>query len=242
MKRKTIIYGGAGGIGSATGRILRDHGHDLHLVGRNSDKLSAAAAELGAGFTVGDVCDPELFMRAAQEAGDDVSGVVYAVGTINLRSLTRLTIDDFLKDFRVNAAGAALAVQAHLPALKSHAGEASVVLFSSIAAVQGFSMHASIGMAKGAVSGLTLSLAAELAPHVRVNAIAPSLIQTPLAAGILANEKIATAIADLHPIARIGAPGDVATLAAFLLSPESGWMTGQVLSVDGGRSTLRTKG
>ncbi|MEO6445227.1 MAG: SDR family oxidoreductase [Gemmatimonadaceae bacterium] len=241
MRRTTIIYGGSGGIGSATGRLLRERDHDLHLVGREETKLSAAAEALGAGFTVGDVCDTGLFARVAAEAGDVVDGLVYAVGTINLRSLSRLTEADFLNDFRINALGAALAVQAHLPALRRSTGGASVVLFSSVAAVQGFSLHASIGMAKGAVSGLTLSLAAELAPQVRVNAIAPSIISTPLAAGILANENIATAIAGMHPLPRLGTADDIATLAAFLLSPDSGWITGQVLSVDGGRSTLRTK-
>ncbi|MEP7380719.1 MAG: SDR family oxidoreductase [Gemmatimonadota bacterium] len=241
MQRKTIIYGGSGGIGSATGRLLRARDHDLHLVGRDAAKLATAAAELGAGFTVGDVCDTGLFERVAAEAGAVVDGLVYAVGTINLRSLSRLTEADFLNDFRINASGAALAVQAHLPALKSSSGGASVVLFSSVAAVQGFSLHASIGMAKGAVSGLTLSLAAELAPHVRVNAIAPSIVSTPLAAGILANEKIAAAIAGMHPLSRVGTADDIATLAAFLLSPDSGWITGQVLSVDGGRSTLRIR-
>jgi NAD(P)-dependent dehydrogenase (short-subunit alcohol dehydrogenase family) len=166
---------------------------------------------------------------------------VYAVGTLNLRNFQRLTDVDVLNDFRVNAVGAALAVQASLAALKRSSGVASVVLFSRVAAVQGFSLHASMGMAKGAVSGLTLSLAAELAPKVRVNAIAPSLTRTPLAQSLLSSEQMATAIAGLHALQRLGTAEDVASLTAFLLSEEADWMTGQIISVDGGRSTLRTR-
>jgi NAD(P)-dependent dehydrogenase (short-subunit alcohol dehydrogenase family) len=241
MAHRVIIYGGSGGIGFATARILRSRGYDLHLVGRNEDKLAAGAAELGASFTAGDVTDSGLFARVAQEAGDTLDGLVYAVGTINLRSLQRLTEADFLNDFRVNAIGAALAVQASLPALKRSTGVAAVVLFSSVAALQGFSLHASMGMAKGAVSGLTLSLAAEFAPKVRVNAIAPSITRTPLAERMLTSEQITTAIAGLHAMQRLGTADDIATLTAFLLSEDAGWITGQIISVDGGRSTLRAK-
>jgi len=241
MTHKVIIFGGSGGIGFATAKILRVRGYDLHLVGRNEDKLAACAAELGASFTAGDVTDSGLFARVAQEAGDTLDGLVYAVGTINLRGLQRLTEADFLNDFRVNAIGAALAVQASLPALKNSTGVAAVVLFSSVAALQGFSLHASMGMAKGAVSGLTLSLAAELAPKVRVNAIAPSVTRTPLAERILASEQITAAIAGLHAMQRLGTADDVAALTAFLISEDAGWITGQIISVDGGRSTLRAK-
>jgi NAD(P)-dependent dehydrogenase (short-subunit alcohol dehydrogenase family) len=187
------------------------------------------------------VSDGELFSRVAQDAGKPLDGLVYAVGTINLGSIRRLREADFLNDFRINAMGAALAVQAALPALKRSTGVASVVLFSSVAAVQGFALHASIGMAKGAVAGLTLSLAAELAPQVRVNAIAPSLTQTPLAEGMLSNERMAASLAGLHPLERLGTPEDIAALAAFLLSPDADWITGQIIGVDGGRSSLRIK-
>ena len=241
MAPKVVIYGGSGGIGSATGRILRARGYDLHLVGRSEDKLAAMEAELDAPFTIGDVCDGQLFSRVAKDAGKPLDGLVYAVGTINLRSLRRLTEDDFLNDFRINAMGAALAIQAALPALKKSEGRASVVLYSSVAALQGFAFHGSIGMAKAAVNGLTLSLANELAPKVRVNAIAPSITRTPLAEGILSNEQMAASIAKLHALQRLGTPEDIAALTAFLLSPEADWITGQIIGVDGGRSTLRTK-
>ncbi len=242
MPGKVLIYGGSGGVGSATARLLHARGYTLHLVGRDQARLTTIADELNAGITVGDVLENELFTRATQAAGPELSGLVYAVGTINVRSLTRLQEADFMLDYRVNALGAVLAIQAALSSLKSAKDGASVLLFSTIAVSQGFMGHASIGMAKGAVEGLTLSLAAELAPKIRVNAIAPSLTQTNLAKGILSSEPMAASIAALHPIPRLGLPSDVAALAALLISNESSWITGQVMHVDGGRSTLRTKG
>jgi NAD(P)-dependent dehydrogenase (short-subunit alcohol dehydrogenase family) len=241
MTGKVLIYGGSGGIGSATARALRARGYDLHLVGRSQDKLTALAGELGAGFTAGDITDDDLYARVAQDAGEPLAGLVYAVGTINVASFRRLTPSDFMRDFQVNALGAALAIQAALPAFK-RSDKASIVLFTSVAATQGFKLHASIGMAKGAVSGLTLSLAAELAPKVRVNAIAPSLTRTSLADRFVSNDKVAGAIAKLHALPRLGTPEDMAALAAFLISPEADWITGQIIGVDGGRSTLRTQG
>ena len=241
MSGKIIIYGASGGIGSACARLLARQGTALHLVGRNAEALESLAGELQAGYSVGDVNEDGFIARATAEAGEQLAGLVYAIGSINLKTLGRLSRADFLRDFELNALGAAMAVQAALPALKK-SGDASVVLFSSIAASQGFSMHASIGMAKAAVSGLTLSLAAELAPAIRVNAIAPSLTRTPLAKGLLGTDSVAQAIAALHPIPRLGAAQDMAELAGFLLSANASWITGQIIGVDGGRSTLRVKG
>jgi NAD(P)-dependent dehydrogenase (short-subunit alcohol dehydrogenase family) len=200
------------------------------------------AGELGASYTLGDIGDGNLFARAVNDAAGPLHGLVYAVGTTNLGSLRRLGEDDFLGDFRINAMGAALAVQAALPALRKGPAHSSVVLFSSVAARQGFALHASMGMAKGAVSGLTLALAAELAPKVRVNAIAPSLTRTGLTERIVSNEKTSAAVAKLHPLQRLGTPEDIAALVTFLISPEAEWITGQIIGADGGRSTLRPSG
>ncbi len=242
MDRRILIYGATGGIGATICRLLIAQGAQLHLVAKTENKLAALAREVGATYTVGDVTDASLFNRVAEDAGQPLDGLVYAVGTITIRSLPRLTEADFLRDFRINALGAALAVQAALPALKKSERIASVVLFSSVAAAQGFTNHASIGMAKGAVSALTLSLAAELAPKVRVNAIAPSLTRTPLGENLLGSEQMAASIAALHAMQRLGEASDIASLAVFLLSPQADWISGQIIGVDGGRSTLRTKG
>jgi len=242
---RVVIYGGGGGIGAATARRLRERGHPLHLVGRDAGKLERLADELGeTGFTAGDVTDDGLFPRVAEEAGERLGGLVYAVGTITLATLGRLTADAIADDLRVNAVGAFLALQAAAPALKAGAGEggAGVVLFSTVAVAQGFSNHASVAMAKGAVEGLALSLAAELAPKVRVNVIAPSLTRTPLAETITRNETLASGIASMHALQRLGTAEDVAALASFLVSADAAYVTGQVIGVDGGRSTLRTKG
>lgn len=236
-----IVYGASGGVGAALARRLAVRGERLHLVARGSARLGALARELGATHTVGDVTDADVRARVTAESSGPVTGLVYAVGSINLKPIGRLTEADFLADYRLNALGAALAIQSALPAMKA-AESASVVLFSTVAVGQGFASHASVSMAKGAVEGLTRALAAELAPKIRVNCIAPSLTRTPLAAGLTASPAMASAIADLHPLRRLGEPEDVAALAAFLMSPDSAWVTGQVMGVDGGRSTLRTKG
>lgn len=242
MKPKVLIWGGSGGIGAATARCLAGRGVALHLVGRDGDRLAALADELGCTTSLADVTDDTAFARASAEAGAPLNGLVYAVGSINLRPLARLTEADFARDFRLNAMGAALAVQAALPALKAAPQAASVVLISSVAVAQGFASHASVSMAKGAVEGLTRALAAELAPAIRVNAIAPSLTDTPLAAGLTGNPQMAAPIAQLHALPRLGKPQDVAALAAFLVSDEADWISGQVIAVDGGRSRLRTRG
>lgn len=240
-----MIYGGTGGIGLATARALRARGYALHLAARDPARLSRAADELGeTTFSAGDVADPAFFAAATEVAGPALAGLVYAVGTINLRPLGRLTREDAEHDFRINALGAFSAVQAAAAALKGGAGEAGsgVVLFSTVAAAQGFAAHASVAMAKGAVEGLALTLAAELAPQIRVNVVAPSLTRTPLAAPITGNETLTQGIAAMHALQRLGRPDDVGALAAFLVSEEAGWITGQVIGVDGGRSTVRTKG
>lgn len=242
MPGRVLIVGGTGGIGSATARLLHDQGYQLHLVGRSEEKLVPLAQQLGAGYTRGEIEEDDFFSRVGRDAGAPLDGLVYAVGTIKLAGLAQLTESDLANDMRLNAIGAALAVQAALPALRRSGSGASVVLFSSVAAQQGFSAHSSISMAKGAVAGLTLALAAELAPSIRVNAIAPSLTRTPLARGVLSSETVAASLAGQHPLQRLGAPEDIAALTAFLLSSNASWITGQILGVDGGRSTLRTKG
>lgn len=246
MAGTIIVFGATGGIGAAISRALAVKGNALHLVARDEARLAAIARETGARYTAADVADSAALRLAVEDAaagaGGVLKGLCYAVGTINLKPLGRLTEEDFLADFRVNAAAPALAVQAALPALRKAEGTASVLLFSTVAAAQGFTAHASIAMAKGAVEGLVLALAAELAPKVRVNAIAPSLTKTPLAAPLTGNEQMAAAIAQMHALPRLGEPADIAPLASLLLSDEGSWITGQVIGVDGGRSTLRSKG
>lgn len=242
---RVLIYGGTGGIGRATARALRARGYPLHLAARDAAKLEEAADHLGdTTISAGDVTDPGFFEHATRAAGERLGGLVYAVGTINLRHLPRLTAEDVEADFRINALGAFLAIQAASTALKAGAGEAGagVVLFSTVAVAQGFPSHASVAMAKGAVEGLALSLAAELAPQVRINVVAPSLTRTPLAAAITGNETLAQGIAQMHALQRLGRPEDIAALAGFLVSEEAAWITGQIIGADGGRAMLRTKG
>ncbi|MBM3781145.1 MAG: SDR family oxidoreductase [Acidobacteria bacterium] len=235
-----IIYGATGGVGSAVARRLHQAGVPLHLVARQSAALESLATETDATCTVGDVRTPEVFAQATAAAGESLAGLVYAVGTLSLKSLARVTADDILDDFRVHALSAALAVQAASAALKAH-GAASVVLCSTVAVQTGFSNHTAVAMAKGAVEGLTRTVAAELAPAVRVNAVAPSLTRTPLTAGLLGNPQMVAAIEKAHPLARLGTAEDIAAAITFLLSADAAWVTGQVIGVDGGRGRVQAR-
>ncbi len=171
---------------------------------------------------------------------DTLHGVAYCPGSITLKPFQRLTASDFEADFAVNVLGAVQAIQAVTRQLKK-SGSASIVLFSTVAVQTGMGFHASIAAAKGAVEGLTRSLAAEFAPaNIRCNAIAPSLTDTPLAAQLLADDKKREASAKRHPLNRVGSPNDLSSLAAFLLSEDASWLTGQIIGADGGMSSVRT--
>jgi 3-oxoacyl-[acyl-carrier protein] reductase len=166
---------------------------------------------------------------------DALDGLVYAPGSINLKPFRGYKPADFRSDFEINALGAALALQKAEVALRAARG--SVLLFSTVAVGQGMSYHASIAMAKGAVEGLVRSLAAEWAPHVRVNGVAPSLTDTPMASRLLGSEARAEAAAERHPLKRVGEPAEVAAAGLALL--DNRWVSGQILGVDGGMSRLR---
>lgn len=167
-----------------------------------------------------------------------IDGLVYCPGAVSLKPFARIKPEDFVSDFELQLVGAVKAIQACLPKLKN-SNQSSIVLFSTVAVQTGFNFHSLVAASKGAVEGLTKALAAEFAPRIRVNCIAPSITDTPLAAGLINTEEKKTANAQRHPLKRIGKPEDLANLASFLLSEKSNWITGQVLHADGGISNLK---
>ncbi|MCS6890883.1 MAG: SDR family NAD(P)-dependent oxidoreductase [Rhodovarius sp.] len=244
MAERIAIIGAGGGIGSAIARRAAARGARLLLIGRDAARLSALLASLpGAEVAIADATDAAALRAVLRPP---LTGLAVAVGSILLKPLARLSEAEVMECFRVNALSALLAAQAAAPALAEAAAAGgtpgSILFFSSVAARTGFPQHAAIAAAKAAVEGLTLALAAELAPAVRVNCIAPSLTRTRMAEPLTRHPQLAEAIAKLHPIPRLGEAEDVAALADLLLSPAAGWITGQIIAVDGGRGSLRSRG
>jgi 3-oxoacyl-[acyl-carrier protein] reductase len=169
---------------------------------------------------------------------EPIEGLVYFPGTINLKPFHRLSKEDFLNDYQINSIGAAAFAQAYLPLLKQGV-HPSIVFFSTVAVAVGMPFHASIAMAKGAIEGLTKSLAAELAPAVRVNCIAPSLADTPLGEKFINTPEKLEAAQKRNPLKRVGAGKELAEMVHFLLSQKSSWITGQIIAVDGGMNNLK---
>lgn len=227
--KQFLVVGGTSGIGLAVTLALINQGHGVHVWARTPTQIE------GAKVSVNDAT-ASLDVSSLPERLD---GVVYCPGSINLKPFHRLSAEDFAQDWQINVMGAVNCLQAVLPHLKK-AERASVVLFSTVAVGVGMPFHASIASAKGAVEGLTRSLAAEWAPKIRVNAIAPSLTQTPLAQKLLATDEKIEAAAKRHPLQQIGSPEDLSVMVSFLLGDESKWMTGQILHVDGGLSSVKT--
>lgn len=232
-KRHIVVVGGSQGIGRSITDKLLSEGHHVTVFSRQihdlveSDRLH---------FFPLDVVKDDF---NTLEWPQTLDGLVYCPGSIVLKPFKSLSESQFSEDFNINVLGAVKSIKACLSGLKKSDNNPSIVLFSTVAVQQGMPFHASIATAKGAVEGLVRSLAAELAPTIRVNAIAPSLTQTTLAEKLLSNPEKVEAAGNRHPLKTIGQPEDMAHAATFLLTEASKWMTGQILHVDGGLSAVR---
>lgn len=228
-----LIVGGTSGIGLELTTSLLAEGYTVYVVARTNRNLPYNDNLI---FITGDASIKEFAIAGLP---DVLHGLAYCPGSINLRPFNRLTDDDFLLEYNLNVMGAIRTLRQTVNALKAAQG-ASVVLFSTVAAQTGMPFHTSIASAKAAVEGLARSLAAEYASaNIRFNCIAPSLTDTPLAEKLLATPEKREASAKRHPLNRVGTPADMAQAALYLLSPQSGWVTGQTLAVDGGMAKLR---
>lgn len=230
--KKYLIVGASSGIGLSICKLLLSQGHEVVALSRTPGELSSLDDLQYFPFDVmtDDFKDDMI--------PDRLDGLVYCPGSINLKPFRSISEEQFEDEFKINCLGAIKAIKFCLKALKQ-SDSASVVLFSTVAVQQGLPFHASIAAAKGAVEGLTRSLAAEFAPDIRVNCIAPSLTDTPLASKLLSSPEKLSSAAQRHPLKRVGKPEDSAAMACFLLSPEAGWISGQIIAVDGGMSALR---
>ncbi|WP_045687165.1 SDR family NAD(P)-dependent oxidoreductase [Hymenobacter sp. AT01-02] len=232
--KNILLVGASSGIGLATAQLLHKLRANVYTASRH---MSPELAELETTFVPLDVTQP---IGAALDGLPEIlHGVVYCPGSIRLRPFERIAAEDFRADFELNVLGAIQVLQATVKRLKKANG-ASVVLFSTVAAETGMAFHTSVATAKAAVEGLTRALAAEYATsNIRVNAVAPSLTNTPLAAALLSTPEKVEASAKRHPLQRIGEPQDLAYMTSFLLSDHSAFITGQVMPVDGGMSRLK---
>ncbi|MCH7415344.1 SDR family oxidoreductase [Belliella sp. R4-6] len=223
--RNIVVIGGNSGIGKSLVEKLEKIGANVFSYSRSAE-----------GENELDVTEE---FTEISNLPDVIDGLVYCPGSINLKPFHRFSLDDFRKDYEINVLGAIKVLQACMKGLKK-SDSASVVLYSTVAVRIGLGFHASIASAKGAVEGLTKSLAAEWAPNrIRVNAVAPSLTDTPLANQLLGNDDKKEASNKRHPLGRYGKPSDIASATLYLLSEDASWMTGQILHLDGGISSVK---
>ena len=236
MTNKILIFGATGAVGSSLAKLLSDD-KECHLIGKNEEEVSRIADETGHSYSVADVLDENFLEKIEQDVNNfEISGIAYCIGSIDLKPINLISRKDVLKCFSLNLFPIYDIVKKFHPSLKKNKG--SIILFSTVAVKQGFPNHSIISPAKASLEGLTVSLASEFSPHVRVNCIAPSMSNSKMAYKILKNPKIAEGIAKQHPLRRVGEGKDSASLAKFLLSEESSWITGQIIGVDGGRSNI----
>jgi 3-oxoacyl-[acyl-carrier protein] reductase len=227
--KNILLIGGSYGIGLSIAKELQDK-HHVFVASRTSENLN--------GLNVTHIpFDANTDTLDAEKLPAKIDGLVYCPGSINLRPFKGLKIETFESDLQINFIDMVKVVQTILPQLTA-SNQSSIVLFSTVAASMGMPFHTSVAAAKAAVEGFAKALAAEYAPKIRVNVIAPSLTNTPLADKFLNNEVKQEKSAERHPLKRFGQPEDLAQMATFLLSDNSSWMTGQILHVDGGISTL----
>lgn len=229
MKKNILIIGGSKGIGLETVNLLEGK-HNLYVTSRTKENLDGKDITH---FTF-DVLNDDI---SSLDLPDQIDGLVFCPGSINLKPFKMLRPSAFEEDINLNFMSLVKVTHGLLDKLKA-SDQASLVFFSTVAVQTGMPFHTSVAAAKGAIEGFARSLAAEYAPSFRVNVIAPSLTDTPLASRLLGNDKKKEKMDERHPLKRVGTPHDIASMVAFLMSEDSSWMTGQVLGIDGGMSSL----
>ncbi|MFC4220451.1 SDR family NAD(P)-dependent oxidoreductase [Flagellimonas marina] len=227
--RNILLIGGSHGIGREIANQLSKQ-NNVYVASRTSKDLS----DLNVNHISFDVLSDTI---EDQDIPDEIHDFVFCPGSINLKPFKMLDIQDFKEDMEINFFAMVKMVKAIVGRM---AEGSSMVFFSTVAVDSGMAYHTSISAAKGAIEGFAKALAAEYAPKIRVNVIAPSLVDTPLASRLLSNDKKKEQISERHPLKRVGSVKDIANMATFLLHPENSWITGQVIGVDGGMSTLNT--
>ncbi|MEO5601603.1 MAG: SDR family oxidoreductase [Cyclobacteriaceae bacterium] len=226
-----VIIGGSSGIGNALALQLASSGNNVYATYKNTPVVETQGVRFYPYDVLADNPAPAFLP-------DKIDGLVYCPGSIDLKPFARIKPEDFTADFNLQVMGAVKIIQAALPKLRESA-QGAIVLFSTVAVKMGFPFHSKVAASKGAIEGLTRALAAEFAPKIRVNCISPSITDTPLAAVLLSTNEKKEANAQRHPLKSIGKADDIASMAAYLLSDQGKWITGQIFSVDGGMSSIK---
>ena len=237
MNKKYIIFGATGATGSALVHQLHEEEKACHLIAKNRTELKDLSSTYGYSYSVCNVLNLNFVDQLVKDLNStEIIGIAYCVGSIDLKPLKLTQAKDFVSSYVLNVVSVTEIIKAFQDNLKKNNG--SIVLFSTVAAKKGFANHSVISSAKAAIEGLTVSLAAELAPKIRINCIAPSLTKSKISNFLFDNKKNIDVIQNMHPLKRLGEGKDIASLAKFLLSPENSWITGQIIGVDGGRSSV----